>query len=101
MHGVAWTLGPSPFTANSHCYHSCSLCLFPVPSCEYHVPTRCHRLQAHLADAEIWMAEAEYEHVVGATGKLLKSQPSHLEALVLRGSAYFYLNGAQPCAGIC
>lgn len=26
------------------------------------------------------------------TGKLLKAEPGHREALVLRGDAYFYLN---------
>lgn len=31
--------------------------------------------------------------VVAVTGRLLKSEPSHLAALVLRGRAYFYLFG--------
>lgn len=30
--------------------------------------------------------------VVAATGRLLKASPGHLEALVLRGRAYFYLS---------
>lgn len=30
--------------------------------------------------------------VVAITGRLLKAAPQHLEALVLRGSAYFYLH---------
>jgi hypothetical protein len=56
----------------------------------------CCALQAHLADAEIWMGAQEYEQAVASTGKLLKSQPGHLQALVLRGTAYYYLNGTPP-----
>lgn len=43
----------------------------------------------------------DWESVVALTGKVLKSQPHNLEAMVLRGRAYFYLNGErqkdQPC----
>eukprot|EP00983_Pelagomonas_calceolata_P049238 1141414-Pelagomonas_calceolata.AAC.2 len=32
--------------------------------------------------------------VVAVSGNLLKSQPKNLQALILRGKAYFYLHGA-------
>lgn len=31
--------------------------------------------------------------VVAVSGNLLKSQPKNLQALILRGKAYFYLHG--------
>ncbi len=41
--------------------------------------------------------------VVAVTGRMLKSQPSQLEALTLRGRSYFYLGGEQlpTYAGAC
>mmetsp|Transcript_4150 Transcript_4150/g.6839 ORF Transcript_4150/g.6839 Transcript_4150/m.6839 type:complete len:478 (-) Transcript_4150:697-2130(-) len=48
-------------------------------------------LQALLLEAKLYMQDADYEQVVAVTGRLLKNEPSHLAALVLRGRAYFYL----------
>ncbi len=49
--------------------------------------------QAQLIEAQLWMQDKDYEQAAAATGRLLKSDPGHLEALVLRGKAYYYLNG--------
>lgn len=49
-------------------------------------------LEAQLVEARLFLAEENYEQVVSATGTLLKSSPNNLEALLLRGQAYYYLN---------
>ncbi|GBF99265.1 dnaJ [Raphidocelis subcapitata] len=48
--------------------------------------------RAQVAEAEMEFGARNYEQVVAATGRLLKASPGHLQALVLRGRAYFYLN---------
>lgn len=58
--------------------------------------------RAQLADAKLDFAADDFERVAAATGRLLKAAPGHLEALTLRGRAYFYLNdhelGKRHCA---
>lgn len=47
---------------------------------------------AQMLEARMYLEAAEWEQVVAVTGRLLKSDERQLEALVLRGKAYFYLN---------
>lgn len=51
--------------------------------------------QAHLVEMQLSTLHEDWESVVALTGKVLKAQPHHLEAMVLRGRAYFYLNGER------
>lgn len=47
--------------------------------------------EAALAEARMQMGQRDYDNVVGTTGRLLKSRPGDLEALLLRGRAYYFL----------
>lgn len=49
-------------------------------------------VQAQLLEAELNMRDKKYDEVVAVSGNLLKSQPKNLQALILRGKAYFYLH---------
>ncbi|KAF5830077.1 DnaJ-like protein [Dunaliella salina] len=49
-------------------------------------------VQAQLLEAELNMKDNKYDEVVAVSGNLLKSQPKNLQALILRGKAYFYLH---------
>lgn len=43
------------------------------------------------------MAEGDYERAIAQTGRILKSDSSNLRALVIRGSAFLYLNDFDMC----
>ncbi len=47
-------------------------------------------VKAQLYDAKLHLARKDYDQVVATTGRLLKSDPSNLQALTLRGKGYFY-----------
>ncbi|MEW5304289.1 MAG: hypothetical protein WDW38_011073 [Sanguina aurantia] len=49
-------------------------------------------LPALLVEMQVSTLHEDWDSVVALTGKVLKAQPHHLEAMVLRGRAYFYLN---------
>lgn len=49
-------------------------------------------LDARLLEAQLCMAEGDYERAIAQTGRILKSDGSNLQALVIRGLAYLYLN---------
>jgi DnaJ family protein C protein 3 len=48
-------------------------------------------IPAQLLDAQLEMLAGNYEQAIAATGKIVKANPKHLEALQLRGLAYMYL----------
>ncbi|GFR39803.1 hypothetical protein Agub_g291 [Astrephomene gubernaculifera] len=48
-------------------------------------------LRAQLLEARLQLSAEGYEEVVGLTGRVLRADERQLEALVLRGRAYFYL----------
>ncbi|KAG2448958.1 hypothetical protein HYH02_005712 [Chlamydomonas schloesseri] len=48
-------------------------------------------VQAQVLEAQLMFAAAEYEQVVAVTGRIVKADDRQLDALVLRGRAYFYL----------
>lgn len=41
-------------------------------------------------EAKLHLAREDWDQVVAVTGRLLKSEPNNMEALVLRGQGYFY-----------
>lgn len=47
--------------------------------------------EAQMLEALSHFRNGNYEQVIAVTGRMLKSSPSNLEALVLRGQGYFYL----------
>ncbi len=53
---------------------------------------------ALLLEARIWMAELDYEQVIAITGRLLKSEPNNLAALVLRGTGGWAPPADNGCA---
>jgi hypothetical protein len=66
-----------------------------------HVYLYVNELQAQLMEAQLWMEDGDYEQAVAATGRLLKASPGHLDALVLRGSAYYYTAGVCVEERVC
>ncbi|GIL63490.1 hypothetical protein Vafri_17539 [Volvox africanus] len=48
-------------------------------------------VKAQVLEAEMLFTAAEYEQVVAVTGRIVKADDRQLDALVLRGRAYFYL----------
>ncbi|KAK9811786.1 hypothetical protein WJX72_009936 [[Myrmecia] bisecta] len=49
-------------------------------------------IEAKLVEANLLLADQDYGGVAAVTGHLLKGEPGNIEALYLRGTAYFYLN---------
>lgn len=47
-------------------------------------------VKAQLMDAKLHLLRNDWDQVVVTTGRLLKSDPSNLQALVMRGQGYFY-----------
>ncbi|KXZ44221.1 hypothetical protein GPECTOR_71g582 [Gonium pectorale] len=47
-------------------------------------------LKAQLLEAKVQFAATQYEQVIAITGRIVKADDRQLEALVLRGRAYFY-----------
>jgi DnaJ family protein C protein 3 len=41
-------------------------------------------------EATLLLRRGDWDQVVATTGRLLKNEPSNLQALVLRGQGYFY-----------
>ena len=41
-------------------------------------------------EAKLLLQRGDWDQVVATTGRLLKNEPSNLQALVLRGQGYFY-----------
>ena len=60
-------------------------------------------LQAKLLKVKVLIADKEYESAIAESGFLLKEDENNLEALLLRGRAYYYLadHEAQQFYQIC
>lgn len=63
--------------------------------------SRLHKVSAdctvgRLLSAKMYMNEGNYEKVSWEAGRLLKNEPSNVQALLLRGEAFFHLEVGPP-----
>lgn len=57
-----------------------------------------------LLSAKMYLKEGNYEKVSWEAGRLLKNEPSNVQALLMRGEAFFYLevrNNSKASADLC
>ena len=68
----------------------CSL-IFPRVIAIFINSTVLHLLQAKLLEVKLLLAAKDYSSAISETGYILKEDKNNLEALLLRGRAYYYL----------